>query len=338
MKASFYEGNKTFTVKNVAMPEPAAGEVRIKVAFCGICGTDMHVYHGTMDARVGLERTIGHEMSGTIDAVGEGVEGYAAGDKVTVRPLDNRLEEASDRGYSHICKKLKFIGLDSQGAMQQYWCVPAFVLHKLKAETDLKLAALIEPLAVACHDVRRSGLKKGETCVISGCGPIGLLIASVARNTGADVVISEVNPIRIAMAKDMGFEVVNPAETNVVEYIEKKTEGYMADVVFEVAGVQPSLDITTEVVSIRGRIVVVSIFSEPKPINLFKYFWKELTLIGARVYEPEDFDAAINLVTEHNFPYEQIITDVKPLDDIQALFDSIDKNPAGMKFIVDCNN
>ena len=338
MKASFYEGNKTFTVKEVALPEPAEGEVRIKVAYCGICGTDMHVYHGTMDARVGLERTIGHEMSGVIDAVGKGVEGFGCGDKVTVRPLDNRLEEASDRGFSHICKKLKFIGLDSQGAMQEYWCVPAFVLHRLKAETDLKLAALIEPLAVACHDVRRAGLKAGETCVVSGCGPIGLLIASVAKDAGARVLISEVNPVRIAMAKSMGFEVLNPAETNVVAAVEEMTNGYMADVVFEVAGVQPSLDITTEVVGIRGRIVVVSIFSEPKPINLFKYFWKELTLIGARVYEPQDFDQAIELVTKHEFPYEQIITDVKPLKDIQALFDSIDKNPAGMKFLVDCNS
>ena len=336
MKASFYEGNKTFTVKDVEMAEPLEGEVRIKVAYCGVCGTDMHVYHGNMDARVGFERTIGHEMSGTIDSIGSGVTGYAVGDKVTVRPLDNRLEEESDNGYSHICKKLKFIGLDSDGAMQQYWCVPAFVLHKLKPETDLQLAALIEPLAVACHDVRRGNLKAGETCVISGCGPIGLLIASVAKSVGANVIISEVNPVRIEMARGLGFDVVSPVETNVVEYVEKATKGYMADVVFEVAGVQPSLDITTEVAAIRGRIVVVSIFSEPKPVNLFKYFWKELSLIGARVYEPEDFETAIRLVTEHVFPYEQIITDTKPLTEIQQLFESIDKNPAGMKFVIDC--
>ncbi|GAF03795.1 alcohol dehydrogenase catalytic domain-containing protein [Saccharicrinis fermentans] len=154
MKSSLYEGNKTFTVVEKEKEEPKAGEVRVKVAYCGVCGTDMHVYHGMMDNRVNIPETIGHEMSGTIDALGEGVSGFKVGDKITVRPLDNRLEEPSDKGHSHIAKKLKFIGIDSTGAFQQYWNVPAFTLHKLKDTTDLKLAALIEPLSVACHDVR----------------------------------------------------------------------------------------------------------------------------------------------------------------------------------------
>ena len=96
------------------------------VAYCGVCGTDVHIYHGMMDQRVKIPQIIGHEMSGEIDALGEGVSNFSIGDKVVVRPLDNRGEKPSDKGFSHICKELKFIGIDSQGAMQQYWNVPSF--------------------------------------------------------------------------------------------------------------------------------------------------------------------------------------------------------------------
>jgi len=336
MKATLYEGNKTFSVVERKQDAPASGEVRIKVAYCGVCGTDVHIYHGMMDQRVNIPQIIGHEMSGVVDAIGDGVTGYEVGEKVTVRPLDNRLETPSDKGFGHIAKKLKFIGIDSPGAMQQYWNVPAFTLHKLNQNTDLKLAALVEPLAVACHDVRRGRLVQGETAVVLGGGPIGLLVAMVAKSKGAKVIISEVNDIRIKMAEAMGFEVVNPIKTDLVQYLEEKTDGGLADVVFEVAGVQPSLDVMTEVAGIRGRIVMVAIHGEKKPVDLFKFFWKELELIGARVYEGEDYEASIDLITKNELPFEQLITAVEPLDNIQQLFEQIDTNPNGMKYLVDC--
>ena len=223
MNASFYEGNHTLSVSDQAIAAPAAGEVQIKVAYCGVCGTDMHIFHGMMDKRVAIPVTIGHEMSGVIEAIGAEVEGYNKGEKVVVRPLDNRAEKPSDKGYSHICKDLKFIGIDSPGAMQQYWNVPAFTLHKLPEQTDLKLAALVEPLSVACHDVRLSKLQTDEVAVVLGGGPIGMLVAMVAKSKGARVIISEVNPVRLELAGELGFETVNPIETNVVEFLEKET-------------------------------------------------------------------------------------------------------------------
>lgn len=338
MKASYYEGNKTFTVKEKELTAPAAGEVRIKVAYCGICGSDVHIYHGSMDARVSIPETIGHEMSGTIDAIGEGVEGFEIGDKVVVRPLDNRLEDASDKGYSHIAKKLKFIGIDSEGALQNYWNIMAFTVHKLTPDTDLKLAALIEPLAVACHDVRRSGLCEGEVAVVLGGGPIGSLVAMVARTTGAKVIISEMNPTRIAMLEEMGFDVVNPAEKNLLEYVTEISNGSLADVVFEVAGVQATLNTMTEIAGLRARIVVVAIHAQPRPIDLKMLFWRELTILGARVYEYEDYETAIALVAKNELPLEPLITNVMPLDKIQDLFEEIVSNPSGMKFLVDCQS
>ncbi|WP_298319475.1 alcohol dehydrogenase catalytic domain-containing protein [uncultured Aquimarina sp.] len=337
MKATQYEGNKTFSVIEKEVVAPARGEVRIKVAYVGVCGTDVHIYHGMMDKRVNLPETIGHEMSGVIDAVGEGVSGYKVGDKIVVRPLDDRKVKPSDKGFNHICEELKFIGIDSPGAMQEYWNVPAFTLHKLKADTDLKLAALIEPLSVATHDVRLSGLVKGETAIVLGGGPIGLLVAMVAKQVGANVIISEVNEKRVDKAKAMGFNVVNPMNTDLVAYVKEQTKGRLADVVFEVAGVQPALDIMTEVAGIRGRILMVAIHGEKKPIDLFKFFWKELKLIGARVYEKEDYEKSIDLITKNELPFSDMITDVQPLTSIQKVFENIDNNPDGMKILMDCS-
>ena len=336
MIASFYEGNHSFSIKEKEVAPLATDEVQIKVAYCGVCGTDVHIYHGMMDQRVQMPITIGHEMSGIIEAIGDSVSGFEIGEKVVVRPLDNRAEKPSDKGYSHICRDLKFIGIDSPGAMQQYWNVPAFTLHKLSKETDLKLAALVEPLSVACHDVRLSKLQKEEVAVVLGGGPIGMLVAMVAKNKGARVIISEVNPVRLQFAKDLGFEVVSPMETDIVAYLEKETDDRLADVVFEVAGVQPTVDLMTEIAGIRGRIVMVAIHGQPRPVNLFKFFWKELQLIGARVYEKEDYEEAIALITKNELPFESMITNVKPLTNIQQVFENIDENPDGMKVLLDC--
>lgn len=337
MKATMYEGDKRFSIIEKEMEDPQQGEVRIRVAFCGVCGTDVHIYHGMMDQRVRIPQVIGHEMSGTVDAVGEGVTGFEVGEKVVVRPLDNRGEKPSDKGFSHICKHLKFIGIDSPGAMQEYWNVPSFTLHKLPVQTDLKLAALIEPLSVACHDVRMSGLRKGETAVVLGGGPIGLLVALVARSKGANVIISEVNETRVTLAEQLGFTVVNPQKTDLINLVSHQTEDSMADVVFEVAGVQPALDVMTKVAGIRGRIVMVAIHGQPKNVSLFDFFWKELKLIGARVYEMEDYEESIELITKNELPFDKLITAVRPLSTIQTVFEDIDKNPHGMKVLMDCH-
>ncbi|MEP3210647.1 MAG: zinc-binding dehydrogenase [Maribacter sp.] len=338
MRATRYQGNKTFSVIEKEKENPLRGEVRIKVAYSGVCGTDMHIYHGMMDKRVNIPVTIGHEMSGIIDALGEGVSGFSEGEKVVVRPLDDSGVKPSDKGFNHICEDLKFIGIDSPGSMQQYWNVPAFTLHKLKAETDLKLAALIEPLSVAVHDVRLSELQAGETAVVLGGGPIGLLVAMVAKETGAKVIVSEVNPKRIEKAKELGLNAVNPTQIDLVEYVKEQTDNRRADVVFEVAGVQPALDVMTEVAGIRGRILMVAIHGQKREVDLFKFFWKELKLIGARVYEKEDYEVAIDLITKNELPFEKMITDVQPLTNIQQVFENIDNNPDGMKVLMDCQN
>lgn len=331
LKAVYYEGERRFRVGSGELVRPGPGEVRLDVAYCGVCGTDLHIAHGAMDHRVHVPQVIGHEMSGTVADVGKGVEGFAVGDPVVVRPLDARGEVAADRGHSHISRNLKFLGIDTPGAFQSSWTVPAFTIHRLPSGTDLRLAALTEPLAVACHDVRRAALVPGETAVVLGGGPIGLLVALVARETGAHVVLSELNPTRVAVGRSLGFEVADPAD--VQERVRELTDDAGADVVFEVSGAPGAVLTMTELAALRGRIVVVAIHPEPAPVKLFDFFWKELELYGARVYEPSDYERAIQLLAADVLPLEQLITRVEPLDRLPAVFDDLGES---VKVLVDC--
>ena len=335
IQAAIYRGNRTFSVEGTRAQAPGKGEVAVRVAYCGICGTDMHVFHGNMDARVGFQRTIGHEMSGTVAAVGEGVEGFAPGQKVVVRPLDHCGEcPACTAGHQHICHKLKFLGLDTDGAMQEVWTVPAHTLHALPDDLRMDHAALIEPVAVACHDVRMSRLQASEDVVVIGGGPIGILVAMVARDAGGNVLISEVNPHRLAIARTLGFDVVNPTEADLPALVNERTGGKGADVVFEVSGVQPGVDAMTKVAATRGRIVMVAIHAKKPEVDMFQFFWRELELIGVRVYEPEDYEKAISIILSGGVDADTIITDVSPLADIQKAFESLDSSPTAMKSLI----
>ena len=333
--AAFYRGDRKFTVEEKAAQAPGPGEVAVRIAYCGICGTDLHVYHGNMDARVGFERVIGHEMSGTVEAVGEGVEGLAGGRKVVVRPLDHcGACPACAAGHRHVCHNLKFLGLDTDGAFQEIWTVPAHTLHPLPDDMRLDHAALIEPVAVACHDVRMSELARGEDAVVIGGGPIGVLVAMVAREAGGNVVISEVNPHRLKIAASMGFDTVNPAQADLAEAVNARTGGKGADVVFEVSGTQPGVDAMTAVAATRARIVMVAIHAKKPQVDMFRFFWRELRLIGARVYEPEDYDKAIALVAGGRIDAETVITDIAPLSDIQRAFEALDASPTALKSLI----
>lgn len=338
MKASYYEGNRVLSVKETARPEPGPGEVLLDVAYCGICGTDVHIYHGAMDQRVAMPQTIGHEASGVVAGVGPGVTEWKAGDKVVVRPLDNRGETAADRGHSHVCAKLKFIGIDSPGGFQESWVVPAFTLHKAPEGLDLKTAALAEPLAVACHDVRMGEVTEGELAVVIGGGPIGMLVAMVAQAAGARVILSEVNPSRLAFARDIGIEAVNPLETDLPALCREISGGSGADIVFEVSGAKAAALGMTDLLAIRGRIVVVAIYPKPVELNLFHFFWKELKLIGARVYEPADYEQALELMAARILPLEKMISAVYPLERIAEAFAALDANPEGMKTLIQCGD
>lgn len=338
MKAAFYEGHETIRVGECTPTEPQAGQVQIHVSHCGICGTDLHIFHGKMDHRIKHAGVIGHEMSGTVISAGEGVREWKAGDRVTVRPLDAcGTCAACKNGHGHICMNLKFIGIDSPGAMQSVWTVPAHTLHRVPDSLTFEHAALIEPLAVACHDVRMGALKSGEFAVVLGGGPIGILIALVARSEGARVLISELNPFRLELARSFGLEAVDPRTVDLVAHVGEMTGGAGADIVFDVAGVAASAEMMTKLPRVRGRIVMVAIHPQPVPVDLFRFFWRELQLIGARVYEAEDFEKAIALAASGDLPLPQLITKVVPMEGLAGAFREMESGGEVMKILVRCS-
>lgn len=335
MKASYYTCNKTFGVEPIEAVAPSDGEVAINVAYCGLCGTDLHVYHGNMDMRVGCHRIIGHEMSGTVAVAGTDIDDLEAGDKVVVRPLVSCGEcPACTAGNSHICHSLTFLGLDTDGALQQSWTVPRNTVHKLPTDMSLKHAALVEPLAVACHDVDRSRLAADEDVLIIGGGPIGILIGMVAKARGANIYISEINENRRAMATSFGFAVIDPSSEDVGKYIHKVTGDKGADVVFEVSGSQAGIDAMTAAVAARGRIVMVAIHSEKPEIDLFRFFWREIEMLGARVYTGDDFEMAIELIASGAIDCDSIITNVQDISQVGEVLADLSGNPSALKSLI----
>lgn len=333
--ASFYCGDKSFSVERKVAPDPGWGEVQIDVAFCGLCGTDIHIFHGQMDDRTGNNRIIGHEMSGVVSKIGDGVDGIEVGQKVVVRPLDHCGEcQTCDRGYEHICQNLNFIGIDSDGALQEKWNVPAHTIHAVPEGLSLKHAALAEPLAVACHDVARARIAQNDDVLVIGGGPIGMLIAMVARHAGGRVVISEINETRLAIAKQLGFQAVNPKEIDVAATLIDVTKTKGMDVIFEVSGVQEGINLMTEAAATRARICLVAIHSVKPKVDLFQFFWKELELLGARVYEPADYDRALTLLSNGDIAADTIITDLRNLDEVGDVLGNLTSDPTMLKTLI----
>ncbi len=333
--AAYYSGNKTFRIEQIETPPPERNEVQIGVAYCGICGTDLHVYLGHMDARIGHHRVIGHEMSGIVTAIGNDVETIKTGQPVVVRPLDHcGTCPACVGGNAHICHNLKFLGLDTDGAFQEKWNVPAHTVHALPKGLRLDHAALVEPLAVACHDVRRGRVAPGEDVLVIGGGPIGMLVALVARHAGGNVTLCEINENRIAFARKHGFTALNPKDWDVASVINEVTKGKGADIVFEVSGSQTGVDLMTQVAAARGRIVMVAIHATKPAIDLFQFFWREIEMLGARVYQPEDYETALGLLSRGVIDADAMITDIYELNAIQEAFAALTQNPQAMKTLI----
>jgi 2-desacetyl-2-hydroxyethyl bacteriochlorophyllide A dehydrogenase len=337
-RAAKYTGEGRIEVRTDPVSPPREGQVQIRVAYCGICGTDLHILHGHMDHRVAAPQAIGHEMSGTVEAVGPDVDAVRPGDIVTVMPLDWCGDcPACRAGHQHICQNLAFVGIETTGAMQELWTVPADLVIPLPAGVSLQHAALVEPLAVAAHDVRRSRLVAGETALVIGGGPIGQLIALVAHQTGADVILAEPNADRRAFAARHGSLAVDPLTEDLAAIVQERTGGAGADVVFEVAGLAATALDATNHARTRGRLVMVAIHPQPVPIDLHRVFWRELELLGARVYEREDFERAIDLIAAGAVPADELISATVPLADTLAAFETLTSAQA-LKVLIDVQN
>ncbi len=334
MRAAFYEGARTFRVGPRDVPRPGPDEALLRMRRVGICGTDLHIYQGHLDHRVPRGGIIGHETVGEVVEAPAG-SGFARGDRVVVEPLATcGACRACRMGASYLCYALKVLGVDVPGGMQEYWAVPAARLLRVPDALDDDQAALVEPLAVAVHDVRRAGVRSGDTVLVFGGGPIGALIALVCRQRGARVAVAEVNPFRVAILQGFGLEVVGP-DADPVAFAEAWTGGTGVDVAFEVTGNPAAVRAVTGVVRVWGTVSVVAIHAEPVPVDLYRLFAREITVRGSRLYAREDWEEAIRLAAGGTVPVAPLVSRRVPLE---ALAEGMEQALAGgpvMKVLVE---
>lgn len=334
MRSSFYEGDRRFRIGAAPMPTPAPGEALLRVRRVGICGTDLHIFQGHLDHRIPRGGVIGHETLAEI-AEAPGASGFRAGERVVVEPLRMcGACRACRMGAAYLCYRLRVLGVEEPGGMQEYWAVPTERLLRVPAGLSDDEAAVIEPLAVATHDVRRAGVKAGDAVLIFGGGPIGALIAMVCRQRGARVVVTEVNPFRVEMLTKLGLDVLGPGQ-NVKAFVEQWTAGDGADVVFEVTGNPAAVRAMTDLVRVWGTISMVAIHGEPIPVDLYRFFARELTMHGSRLYSREDWEEAIALAAAGVVTLAPLVSRRIPLESLQQGMEEALRGGPVMKVLID---
>ena len=340
MKAVLYEGNGRFSLEDVPAREPGNGEVTVKIAFCGICGSDIHIARGEWDERIAtFPRVIGHEATGVIVKTGEGVKDWETGDRVVIRPLKTcgTCPECLS-GDSNVCRQVKYLGIEEDGAFQNCWTVSAEILHRCPDNVSDEHGALTEPLAVCCHAVSRSGLKNGDTAVVIGGGPIGLMTAVVLQSKGVRVLVSELTEARLENCRRMGIACLNPGEENLNGAVDKLTGGYGVDAVFEASGSQAGLTVAPELCRPNGKIVTVATYARPMEVSIRDMHFKQVVMITTRAYRKEDFDEALDMISKKRFDCDKLISRIMPLQELEEGLKLCSSGADAVKVLIDCQS
>lgn len=330
MKAAvFKEVGTPLVVENVADPQPDPGGLVMKVAYCGVCGTDLHATReGLTTACCG--QILGHEYVGEIAEVGAQAEGdWQVGDKVCALPFiacGHCLPCAAGRFFE--CQDKKVAGVDAPGGYAEFVATGARETIRLPDGLDLESAALVEPLAVGIHAVRVANLKAGSRVMVIGAGPIGLTVALWARFFGArEVVVSELAPSRAALAVKMGAtRVIRPdpaggAEQLLEQFID--VAGGPPEVIFECVGAPGLLQQCIEMAPQRGKIVPVGVCEQPDNIMPFFGLIKELRIQFAIAYTRDDFDTCLAMLAEKRIDVSAMVTDIVGLDELPEAFEAL---------------
>ncbi len=338
MKALVFEEPEKMCFKDVPRPELKDGEALIRVQYIGICGTDIHVFHGE-HATATFPRIPGHEFVGELVEIrGEGKEAFSIGDTVVAQELLTCGHcDACAKGEDNVCENLQIIGVHADGGFAEYVRVKTRKMYQIPKDMDLKRAALIEPLAVAVHDVSMSGMQLGETALVVGGGPIGQLVGIAAKAAGARrVVVSEVVEERRALARKLGFVPVNPMDPDFAEKILAVNEGKPYDVSFEAAGVPSAITNCVDYTKNTGTIIQIAMTKGPYPVDTGKLFSKELRIQGVRVHNQYSFSMAVKLAASGMLDQDLdlLISKVFPFEESAAALDYAEKRKDAFKVLV----
>ena len=295
--------------RDVPVPPVGSGQVKVKLLKIGVCGSDIHVWHGK-HPYTSYPVVQGHEVSARVVETGEGVINVKVGDLVTVQPqvVCGKCYPCT-HGLYNDCNELKVMGFQTTGMASEYFVVDAEKTLKLPDKMSDEHGAMIEPLAVACHAVSRYGNVEGKNAVVIGGGPIGNLVAQVLRARGAKgVLLSEISAYRLETAKQCGISVVNPRSKALQDAIFQTFKSDAADVIFECIGSPATIKEAVEIARKGSVIVVVGGVPDLAPVNMGFVQDHELTLVGSAMYQTGDYLSAIDLVENDKIEFDALIT------------------------------
>jgi (R,R)-butanediol dehydrogenase/meso-butanediol dehydrogenase/diacetyl reductase len=331
MRAAVYYGDHDIRVEDVPTPD-AVGEfdVLLKPYWCGICGTDLHEYamgpivipsHPHPLTGASAPQILGHEFSAEVVEVGSGVTNVAAGQRVSVMPiLYCGTCYYCRRALNHLCQRMACVGLSfASGGIAEYAVVPSSHVSVLHDDVSDLQGALVEPAAVAAYGVDTAQVRPGDSVLITGAGPIGALAALYASSLGATVLISEVNPVRAALARSLDVgEVLNPATHDILDEVRARTDGIGVDAVIECSGNERALVTAISAVRSAGRISQTGLHTKKAAIDPMILSEHDVTLTGTWCYPLTDWPRIIDLIARGRYPVEKVVTAQIAMGDIVA--------------------
>ena len=346
MRAARFHGKEDLRVEQIDEPSPGPGQVKLRNGYSGICGSDLHVYFTPEAAGLDLEhphpvtgamppQVLGHEFAGTVVEVGEGVEGISVGDRAAVWPIYYCGECAACRkGMFNVCRKIGFHGLSSHGGgMAEFTTVPASMLHVLPENVDLRMGALVEPMAVAWHAVALGDVPSGGSALVAGAGPIGIGVWFALRAQGVQrVLVSEPSAERRALIEALGARTVDPVGGDLAAAVADLTDGDGVDVAFDAAGAGAAVSSGLASLTPGGRVVVVAIHERSMEFNPTQLVMGETGISGSLAYLPQDFDAVIAAMADGAYDTTGWVEEVD-LDGVVDAFQRL-RSGAGAKILV----
>lgn len=337
MKSAVFYAKEDLRIENVEKPTPKADEVLIKVMACGICGTDVHIYHGDEGAAATPERTIlGHEFSGVVEAVGESVTAVKIGDRVCVDPnkLCNECYYCKN-GIGHFCENMIGIGTTVNGGFSEYCAVPQSQVYKIAETTSFEAAAMTEPVACCIHGIDMCEISCGDTVAVIGGGMIGMIMLQLAKISGAGriVMIEPVDEKR-EIAKKLGADIcIDPISEDVAKVIADNGIERISAVI-ECVGKPATME---QAIEIAGKKSVVMMFGLTAPnetvtVKPFEIFKKEIVL-KASFINPYTQKRAVELIDNGKIDVSSIVCGIEPLDNLAEILDNAELRAKG-KFII----
>jgi 2-desacetyl-2-hydroxyethyl bacteriochlorophyllide A dehydrogenase len=329
MKAMVLRAPSDLVLDEVARPQPAAGQVLVRITHSGVCGTDYKIFNGSI--KVPYPLIPGHEMAGELVAIGPDVgrvplstgaarSGPAIGERVIVDPetFDGTCFYCS-KGLTNLCPNGTLIGRDVNGGFAEYLEVPATQVHHLPESIDDQTAPLIQVLTTCLHAQRQVDIFPGDTVAVIGLGVTGQLHVQLAKARGARVIGITRSAEKRAMAETLGADLTIAGGDSAIAQVREATDGRGADVTIETTGVLKQLDHSVHMTRFGGKVLMFGIYTVKEgALPFYDLYFKEVSLISARVAKPEDYTDCIALVERRQVKLEPLVSDVMPLGELKA--------------------